>query len=484
MKKRRSRRIPRRVQVQFSAAGEDQVLVGFTSNFSASGMFVGTRRPYPVGTTVRVKLLLDDPMELDAVVMHSVRGVGVAAGLSQSGMGLRLLRPSPKLNELLGLSGSEEVPSDKATTGPGETETPAPAAPAAPAVEAAEESVPEPTTESPPSPAGSEPTATSSALSAQAPQPEASSPSAKLEERLEQAERERERLEKMVDADEQEKRMLRQLVSKLEMRLAAESGLTRQAEERAGVSARKIADLEAALAQAREVPRAEPPPRPVLEHRRAPNPWLLLLAGAIAGFLASTLLPGPSQPEAAGRVSQPVSPAAGTAEAGGEAPGSNAVLVPAVLAETDETAAESPDPDDLGPDAETPFSNEAREAAPPTAEPVDPLVTAEETVRAWAAAWSEQRVDEYLDFYSSAFEPPDGLTRGQWNDQRRDRLTRPPWIRVEVEAIEATAVTEDRVTVTFDQSYETPTYRDRVRKTLELAREGEVWRIVAARVED
>jgi hypothetical protein len=489
VKKRRSRRIPRRVQVQFSAAGEDKILVGFTSNFSASGMFVGTRRPYPIGTAVRVKLLLEDPMVLDAVVMHSVRGVGAAAGLSQSGMGLRLLRPSPKLNELLGLSGSEEVPSGPAASAPIETEPEALVAPAATSapidsVDTAERTVPEPIPETPPSSTVSEPIATSSTSSVETPQSEASLPSANLKERLEDAERERERLEEMVVADEQEKRMLRQLVSRLEMRLTAESGLTRQAEDRAAANARKIADLEAALVQARERPRVEPPPRAVAAPRRAPNPWLLLLAGAVAGFVASALLPGPSQPETAGRVPEPASLATVTTEADGEAPGSDALLVPVAVAEFDETAVAPPDPDNVLPEANELPVKEAQESTAPPAEPVDPLVVAEETVRNWAAAWSEQRVDDYLDFYSSAFEPPDGLTRGEWNDQRRDRLTRPPWIRLEVEAIEATAATEDRVLVTFDQSYETPTYRDRVRKTLELEREGEVWKIIASRSED
>ena len=126
-------------------------------------------------------------------------------------------------------------------------------------------------------------------------------------------------------------------------------------------------------------------------------------------------------------------------------------------------------------------------AAPsPVAEPSPRAVTPAqddivEAVQRWAAAWSAQDVAAYLDAYASGGSPDPALERAEWERQRRARLAKPAYIRVDVERLEVRRAGADRATVTFEQVYRSDTYQDRVRKELTLRREGNRWRILAER---
>ncbi len=105
----------------------------------------------------------------------------------------------------------------------------------------------------------------------------------------------------------------------------------------------------------------------------------------------------------------------------------------------------------------------------------------EETVRAWAAAWSDQRADDYLALYAPEFSPPGGQSRGAWEKERRTRVLRPKRIQVTLGPITVTSrgpADENQVRATFRQVYAADSYRDEVTKTLDLVRQGEAWRIV------
>ncbi len=103
--------------------------------------------------------------------------------------------------------------------------------------------------------------------------------------------------------------------------------------------------------------------------------------------------------------------------------------------------------------------------------------------RAWARAWSEKRIDDYLGFYASSFSPSEGMGRDEWQAQRRERLAGPRTIAVELRGVEAEPVSSERARVSFDQAYRSDTFSDEVRKTLELVREDGRWRILEERVE-
>ena len=98
---------------------------------------------------------------------------------------------------------------------------------------------------------------------------------------------------------------------------------------------------------------------------------------------------------------------------------------------------------------------------------------------AWARAWSGQRVGDYLSFYASSFVPPGGDSRSDWEELRRQRLTTPEFIEVTLSGFETRIDGPIRAMVSFDQEYRSSTFEDRVAKTLELVREGDLWKILS-----
>ncbi len=89
----------------------------------------------------------------------------------------------------------------------------------------------------------------------------------------------------------------------------------------------------------------------------------------------------------------------------------------------------------------------------------------------WADAWSAQDVDRYLSCYGQQFTPDGKLTREQWAEQRRDRLTRPKSIKVTVSDIKVVSEEGSMAEVMFQQEYRSATYRDQVIKVLNLSLE-------------
>ena len=88
-------------------------------------------------------------------------------------------------------------------------------------------------------------------------------------------------------------------------------------------------------------------------------------------------------------------------------------------------------------------------------------------------------MDDYLSHYAPGFQPPNGLTRGEWEAQRRERLLRPKSIRVTLTELRIEPLGEDRVRAVFQQAYQSDTFGDSVRKTTELVWDGDRWKIAA-----
>jgi hypothetical protein len=100
-------------------------------------------------------------------------------------------------------------------------------------------------------------------------------------------------------------------------------------------------------------------------------------------------------------------------------------------------------------------------------------------VRAWAAAWAGQRVNDYLGFYAPDFVPTGGMNRADWVTQRRQRLSGPKWIKVTVGKMTQESTAKDRVSVSFPQTYEADHFSDEVTKTLVLVWLEGSWRIIS-----
>lgn len=107
-----------------------------------------------------------------------------------------------------------------------------------------------------------------------------------------------------------------------------------------------------------------------------------------------------------------------------------------------------------------------------------------DTVRAWSRAWAEQRVADYLAFYSPGFELAAGIGRSAWQETRRDRLIRPQYIDIALDEIQIRFEARNQARVEFVQSYRSDRFADRVRKTLQLVLESAGWRILRETVEE
>jgi ketosteroid isomerase-like protein len=134
--------------------------------------------------------------------------------------------------------------------------------------------------------------------------------------------------------------------------------------------------------------------------------------------------------------------------------------------------------------AATPSAPAAKPAAPkpaatPAAEPQDVL----EAVTAWAAAWSRKDADAYFASYAKDFRTPKGEARGDWEKQRRERVTSPKSIAVKIDFARVVDKGDGRVSVTFRQDYRSDLFSGVAMKTLVMrkSKDGH-WRILQEQV--
>jgi tetratricopeptide (TPR) repeat protein len=122
----------------------------------------------------------------------------------------------------------------------------------------------------------------------------------------------------------------------------------------------------------------------------------------------------------------------------------------------------------------------ARPTPPPPAPSARPSPDAAvlATVVAWAKAWSAKDVERYLGFYAPAFKTPRGETRAAWEEKRSARIHGPRSIDVSISGAKVLRQDDNHVAVTFRQGYRSERFQGSTRKTLELVRNGEDWRIV------
>lgn len=127
----------------------------------------------------------------------------------------------------------------------------------------------------------------------------------------------------------------------------------------------------------------------------------------------------------------------------------------------------------------------AAPAAPPPS-PTPPTIPDEQGVRGaierWRSAWTRRDVPAYFESYAPGFAPAAG-TRAAWESRRTEIISRSADVAVEISDLRLAAVDANRVQASFTQAYRSASFRDTVRKTLELQREGGQWRIVRETVE-
>ncbi len=121
-------------------------------------------------------------------------------------------------------------------------------------------------------------------------------------------------------------------------------------------------------------------------------------------------------------------------------------------------------------------------AAAPTPSPVATPSSAstkdaEAAVLAWAKAWAARDVKAYLAAYSKDFNTPGGLSRSDWEEERRARITSKSKISVRLENLTVTTSGNSAV-AKFRQDYKANGLSVSSRKTLDLVKAGDRWQIV------
>ncbi len=99
------------------------------------------------------------------------------------------------------------------------------------------------------------------------------------------------------------------------------------------------------------------------------------------------------------------------------------------------------------------------------------------SVNNWANAWSAKNLDKYFASYGSNFNPAKGESRKAWEVQRRERITRPTKISVELSNINITSIDSNNAKVSFKQSYQAGDKPIYTSKTLIMKKSGDNWLI-------
>ena len=191
-------------------------------------------------------------------------------------------------------------------------------------------------------------------------------------------------------------------------------------------------------------------------------PALLLLGVGVlivgwAMWSAQQNTPAPSSPQAS---------AASPTEVA--APSSVTQAVPAPPEVTAPTPADSP-------------AQAAVLAPEPAQAPVVPLEDQiKSAVESWRQDWAARDMMAYLDHYSEAFTPADGISRRQWIASRYRNVGGRTAIEVQIKDLQVLPLDDNRVRVGFLQDYASGNYRETDQpKTLELVRgPDDRWRIV------
>jgi len=103
--------------------------------------------------------------------------------------------------------------------------------------------------------------------------------------------------------------------------------------------------------------------------------------------------------------------------------------------------------------------------------------SAEEAVRAWAAAWAARKPDAVVQAYSPEFQAPGEGGSAAFLEQRREQVASGRAPEARLDEVVVTPSGADRRVVTFVQRFGDGA----VRKELTLVRDGAAWRIVAER---
>jgi len=101
----------------------------------------------------------------------------------------------------------------------------------------------------------------------------------------------------------------------------------------------------------------------------------------------------------------------------------------------------------------------------------------EQAVHNWVTAWSAKDLKSYFAAYGKDFDPAGKQSRSQWEEERRTRIEGKASIAVKLSDVQ-TLVRGNTALVKFRQDYRANGIAISSRKTLEMVRQGDSWKIV------
>ncbi|WP_415890511.1 tetratricopeptide repeat protein [Neptuniibacter sp. SY11_33] len=95
----------------------------------------------------------------------------------------------------------------------------------------------------------------------------------------------------------------------------------------------------------------------------------------------------------------------------------------------------------------------------------------------WADAWRNKNHAGYVNSYTALYRPNAKLNHQQWVKQRAQRLSKPKFIRVELDQINIKMLRDNLAEARFNQHYQSDNYKDAVKKRLMLVKVDDQWKI-------
>jgi len=97
----------------------------------------------------------------------------------------------------------------------------------------------------------------------------------------------------------------------------------------------------------------------------------------------------------------------------------------------------------------------------------------------WRAAWENQDIQSYLNFYHrKEFVPKDGMRYSVWEESRHRSLKRPKFIKIDFDDVQVVQLDKNLVRARFLQKYESNSFKDSVYKVVLWQLDGNQWKIV------
>jgi tetratricopeptide (TPR) repeat protein len=194
--------------------------------------------------------------------------------------------------------------------------------------------------------------------------------------------------------------------------------------------------------------------------------------------VATASAPAPAAPPVTAKLAPPAAPVAAPAPAAAT-PSTKPAAQPAALPPPPVPAAK---PAPVAEPAKIVVPAKATEKPAPEASKEDDHEAILASVHGWAKAWSAKNVSAYLKAYGPDLVLAKGENRANWEQTRKERISKPKSISVTVSSPEVKLTDADHARVTFKQIYRSPTLNSETWKTLLMVKSGGKWLIHEERI--